>query len=44
MLPIMHESPDLGNVNPEFLDLEDLQFSEEGLEKIKKSGSMLFMP
>ncbi|SCV74765.1 BQ2448_7794 [Microbotryum intermedium] len=44
MLPIMNESSPLVVAPQEFLDLDELEFSEEGREQIKKSVSMLFVP
>ncbi|SCZ97980.1 BZ3500_MvSof-1268-A1-R1_Chr3-3g06498 [Microbotryum saponariae] len=43
MLPIMNESSPLVVAPQEFLDLDELEFSEEGREQIKKSVSMLFV-
>ena len=45
-LPLLAESPDLNNVDASasFIDLGELQFSEAGLDRIKKSGSTLFGP
>ncbi|SGY81960.1 BQ5605_C009g05537 [Microbotryum silenes-dioicae] len=43
MLPIMNESSPLVVAPQEFLDLDELEFSEEGREQIKNSVSMLFV-
>ncbi|GAA5848696.1 hypothetical protein JCM9279_002743 [Rhodotorula babjevae] len=41
-VPLMAESPDLDAISPDFVELDDLQFSKQGLETIKRSGSRLF--
>ncbi|BGP51822.1 Kinesin-like protein kip2 [Rhodotorula kratochvilovae] len=41
-VPLMAESPDLDAISPDFVELDDLQFSKAGMETIKRSGSRLF--
>lgn len=42
--PLMAESPDLDAISPAFVDLDDLEFSEEGKAVIVRSGSRLLLP
>ncbi|GAA6004558.1 uncharacterized protein JCM10292_005672 [Rhodotorula paludigena] len=40
--PLMAETADLNAISPDFVELDDLQFSKAGMETIKRSGSRLF--
>lgn len=42
--PLMEEEPDLAAISPQFVDLDDLEFSAEGRAHIVRSGSRLFCP
>ncbi|GAA5966008.1 hypothetical protein JCM21900_004921 [Sporobolomyces salmonicolor] len=41
-VPLLAESPDLDAISPDFVELDDLQFSKAGMETIKRSGSRAF--
>ncbi|GAA5874768.1 hypothetical protein JCM8547_005206 [Rhodosporidiobolus lusitaniae] len=41
-VPLLAESPDLAAISPDFVELDDLPFSSQAKDTIKRSGSRLF--